>query len=443
MNTVPLTIIELNDSEIRTAKDTEIVSRNPGYAVLKPDRIETGIEAWKIARTNPRETSNQYWSHLNQDSLIIPSRLARHNADLAYTQLIAIHEHAGKPDEVLFAIPGSYNRDQLALLLGIVEACPFSAVGLVDSAVAATSAVADTGEYNHVDIHLHKAIVTTLDVTDQVTRKSVKVIDKVGIAEIYDSCAEYFADLFIDQSRFDPLHHAESEQNLYNQIPVCLADLRVSDETSLDIHYKDKHYQAKVSAESLLERLKQHYEKIYREIAGASMNLISDRLNALPSFTQALKNTTIISEDSVFTGCHLNIESIRSSGPALNFITSLPAAASSATTVLVTQPTQVVASKKPVQPQVPTHILVNNQAYALNSHPLYVSEKGEISDSKTEYSGASIILGNKTAEVRAEGDKALYVNGNQIKTNSPVSMGDAISIAGSEMMIKCIEVVSN
>ena len=87
-----LIIIDINDSEIRASNQDEIISRNPGYAVLKTDKIETGASAWKASRTNPRETSNKFWSQLNQDSLIIPSRLARHNADLAFTQLMAIYE---------------------------------------------------------------------------------------------------------------------------------------------------------------------------------------------------------------------------------------------------------------------------------------------------------------------------------------------------------------
>ena len=140
-----LTIIELNDSDIRTAHDAEIISRYPGYAVIKPDRIETGIDAWSVARIKPRETSNKYWSALNQDPLIISSPLARHNADLAYNQLIAIYEHAGKPEEILFAVPGSFDRDHLAMLLGIVEACPFTAIGLVDAAISCASTVANVG----------------------------------------------------------------------------------------------------------------------------------------------------------------------------------------------------------------------------------------------------------------------------------------------------------
>ena len=434
-----LTVIELNDSEIRTANGAEIVSRHPGYAVLKPDRIETGINAWNIARTNPRESSNRYWSQLNQDSLIIPSNLARHNADLAYAQLVAIHEHAGKPEEILFAVPGSYTREQLALLLGIVEACPFTAIGLVDSAIASTSAFANEGRYTHLDIHLHYVIATSIDVTDKVTRESVKVIDNVGISEIYDTCAEYFSDLFIDQSRFDPLHHAETEQNLYNQIPKCLVELKSSAESTLEIQFKDKRYQAKVSAESLLKKIKIHYEKIYQEITGHNNYLISDRLEILPGFSAPLTNKYAINETSVFRGCNINIDGIRSTESDVSFITSLPAAKSPVTSVNKTK--QITNDIKTEKLVLPTHILVNNRAYFINRIPMYVSANGKVTHQKDGNTHCSIALGQDSVDIHSESDITVFTNGNKVNGGTSVTIGDTISLAGSDIIIKCIEVI--
>ena len=85
-------IIELNDSEIRLGTGDNIVLRQPGYAVLADTGITTGKQAYAMACSNPRQTYHRYWSQLNQDSLLVPSRLARHHADLAYAQLLAMQE---------------------------------------------------------------------------------------------------------------------------------------------------------------------------------------------------------------------------------------------------------------------------------------------------------------------------------------------------------------
>lgn len=436
-----LTIIDINDSEIRAANKDEIISRNPGYAVLKADRIETGASAWKASRTNPRETTNKFWSQLNQDSLVIPSRLARHNADLVFAQLMAIHEEAGQPEEVIFAIPGSYGREHLSLLLGIVESCPFNAIGLVDSAIASTSAIANSGEYLHIDIHLHYTVLTTIDVTDSVYRKTVKIIDNIGISDIYDSCAEYISDLFIDQTRFDPLHHAETEQTLYNLIPGTLTNLDITTENNLDIHFQGKHFQVKLSPDTLLQKLQHHYEKIYREISRQQTTLISDRLNVLPGFSQQINNHVVIDENSVFKGCIANMVNIITTGDGLSLITSLPTTA----TPSIIANTATIETSKAVAKTIPkpTHVLIDNKAYLLEKSPIYISQNGSISRQKNDKSECSFHINNKGAEIVPESNNTVCLNGNTITKDNIVEIGDSISFSGSNITIKCIEVLTD
>jgi hypothetical protein len=437
-----LAIIELNDIEIRTAHGTEIIGRHPGYAFLNADNIETGIAAWEIARTNPRQTTNRYWSQLTQDSLNISSRLARHNADLAYTQLMSIYENAGKPDEVIFTVPGSYSRDELSLLLGIVEACPFTAIGLVDTAVADSVTIPEPGQYSHLDIYLHYSLVTSLDITDQVSRNSVTVIDNVGISDIYDTCAETISDLYIDQTRFDPLHHAETEQNLYNQIPQLLLELRKAEEISLEIPYDGKHYQVKISPDSILNKLNKHYEKIYREVSGSDCSLVADRLDILPGFTDKLDTIVTLDEYSVFEGCMLNLDKIRSSGPELSFITALPATKSAQKHVTKKRAEPVAPLYKHAGKAVPTHILMGNQAYPLGTKPLYIGANNNVKDKKLETSHCSVTPLNGTVSVHPESDLSIYVNGNKINKAEPVRSGDTITIPGCDTTIKFIEVLT-
>lgn len=435
-----IAIIELNDSEIRLAMGTDIILRQPGYAVLKPDNILTGEYAYRIARSNPRATYNRYWSQLNQDVLAIPTHLARHNADLAYAQLLAIYELAGKPQEVLFAVPGSYSREQLALLLGIVQASPFTAVGLVDTATACISATADTGNYSYLDIHLHYAIITTLEVTDKVTRTSVRTINETGMAQIYDSCISFIADVFIDQSRFDPLHHAETEQSLYDQLPQCLRTMQTTAEVVLEVSFQNKRYQAKFFSASLLKQLKKHYEPIYRELAAHTTSLIGDRLHALPGFTESLDNTVVLDEQCVFQGCNYNLMHIRNTGPSLNFITSLPA---SSTPVISAGKTIPAGKRVPISSYA-THVLINNRAWPLSHSRLFVSANGQVSIRQDGNSShCSVRLGETGAELRPESDLPVFLNGNRISEVATTVSGDTINLAGSVTIIRLIEVVAD
>jgi hypothetical protein len=432
-------ILDLNDSEIRVAAGTEIILREPGYAVLKPDRIITGLEAWNIARRNPREVSNRFWNQLNQDSISIPSSLARHNADLVFNQLINIHEKAGKPDEILFSVPGFYTREQLSLLLGVVEACPFSAIGLVDSAVASVSGFAGPGKYYQLDINLYNTVITTINVGAKVIRESVKVIDNVGLSEIYDASANLISDLFIDQTRFDPLHHAETEQILYNNIASCLRKLSTQQETSIEIQYKNSHYHARIARETLIQRLNMLYQKIYREVSEATVTLISDRLHDLPGFSDPLANSIPVDESSVFRGCEINLDKIRSTGPALTFITELPAAASPVKPA-VKQETKNLSNHP--QPAVKaTHILISNQAYPLSPNPVYISHAGSVRKSREKDSQCSLRLNGSDAEVEVFKEQAVFKNGKPVQGKTRAIPGDIIRFAGNDVFVQCIEVL--
>ena len=281
--------------------DGDIILRSPGYALIDDEKIEVGVTAAKKSRLHPRAAHNRYWKNLNQDPLQYPSSRARHNADLAFTQLLVIHEQAGKPGRLILAVPAAYSNTQLALLLGLVEASPFKAVGLVDTAVAAASLVAGKGSYVHVDVQLHQTVLTRISVDEQVSRSSVQLVDGVGMSSIFDATAHLIADLFIKESRFDPQHHPETEQALYDQIPACLNTLLTHAEVSLEVQFQQTQHQAKLSAELLINALQSQYEKIINAIKPGDICLLSHQLGQLPGLTAQIADAKILPEAGVWS----------------------------------------------------------------------------------------------------------------------------------------------
>ena len=434
-----VTVIELNDSELRVARNGEIVLRSPGYAVVKPDRIEVGEKALSIARLNPRETHNRYWTHLNQDALAVPSRLARHHADLAFTHLLDIHEKAGKPDEVIFAVPGSYSNEQLSLLLGIVEACPFNAIGLVDSAVASAAAVAGSGGFTHIEIFLHHTILTHLEVTDTVSRKSVQVIEDCGLTDIYDACANLISDLFIEQSRFDPQHHGETEQQLYDQIPRCLQNLQDGGEVLMEIQYQDTRHQIKLFRDVLLSSLDKFYQRVLNSLPADNALMIGNRLSQLPDFGRQFDQAGFIQANAVFQGCQQHLAEIAPSGQGVSFVTRLPA---TSTPLVPARPRadQTAATAAMNRAARVTHILHNHQAYPLTDEWIYLSADAGISPDRNENSHCSVLLKNRLARVRPESELTVFINGQRIKSDTTAGPGDTLTFAGSDTVYRFINV---
>lgn len=437
------TVIELNDSEIRVARGTDIILRSPGYAVIQENKVILGETAAKLSHLNPRSAYNRYWNNLNQDSLQYPSPQVRHNADLAYAHLLDIHDQAGKPEEVLFAVPGFYSNEQLALLLGLVEASPLTAAGLVDIAVAAAAPVAGSGEYVHIDMHLHQTLLTHISVSDQVTRSSVQGIDSTGLSALYDTCAFLIADLFIKQSRFDPQHHPETEQSLYNQIPECLRSLQAHPEVLLEIQYQETLHQAKLLRDALIDALQPLYQKILSAIPAAKTCLVSDRLTYLPGFVEQLPAIEALDPVSVFRGCQERISSIRSSGSALNFVTRLPATAKPAITTITKTSTPVRKTQTNRVTDYPiTHILHGHHAYRLTNGRLYLSATGKTDDSKKDDSHCSISLNRGQATLQPESSLTVFINGKQLNSPAEVQTGDIVSFAGSKTEYTFISVMN-
>ena len=434
-------IIELNDSEIRAARDAKIILRSPGYAVVKKDRLYTGNDALKQAYLNPRETYNRYWDKLNQDALQTPAPNYRHHADLAYAHLMEIYQQCGKPGEVLFAVPCGYTRDKLALLLGIAEACPFQAVGMVDSAVAAAATVVGRGSYQHLDIYLHHAVITQLDAAEHITRTSVEVLDDSGLLRIYTAIASMIADLFIEQSRFDPLHHAVSEQALYDQLPQCLQALRNSNEVLFEIHYKNTTHQARLHREALQARLRPIYEKILQRLVRDRTVLVGDRVNVLPGLAQLLPETALLSAEAVFKGCAEHQDHIRSKGPALSFITALPVTNQPSISAVKHAEGPARNGTAALRPGRVTHVLSGHQAWPLSPAGTYLSASGVVGATRGPDSCCEVTADADGQTVVTCGDgHDVYLNGAQIHDSMVVQPGDRLGFpkSGSSYTFICV-----
>lgn len=441
-------IIELNDSEIRVARDDEIVLRSPGYAVVSRNGVEVGSAAARKARLNPRAQQNRYWQNLNLDPLPSPTARVRHHADLAYAHLLEIHEQSGRPDEVLFAVPGHYSNEQLALLLGLVEASPFRAVGLVDSAVAAAASRAGPGTWVHAEIYLHQTVLTHLEVTEEVSRTSVEAVDGAGLVAVMDDCAAMISELFIRQSRFDPQHHAETEQSLYNQIPECLRALGDNSEAAIEIPYQRTAYLVKLPRAAVLEALQPVYRKIARALPEGAFPLIGDRLSGLPGFVAQLGAAEVLGPECVFQSCRAQFERIRSSGSALDFVTRLPTApgaiARPATTPAVpgastpsAAPRELNAVEVPV-----THVLCGHRAWPLNQRRLYLATGADMVRACEEGAHCRVSSGDGGTRVEAQNGRIVYLNGRRIDAPVHVRIGDVVTFDGTNTEYTFINVES-
>ena len=228
-------LLDLNDSNLQLWHRGQTV-QSPGYALLDGKQYTFGSAARGAARLRPRDINTRYWWQLNTEGLQPALGPARHTADLVHAHLLDIHRLAGQPGEIILAVSGSMARDQLALLLGIVEQCPFNAVGLVNRSVALASAVASTGNVYHMEIQLHQAVISELARSaGQLEMRRATPLPGCGLLQLQERLVEIIAAAFVRQTRFDPRRKAESEQQLYNALPAVLAALGKESEANMEV----------------------------------------------------------------------------------------------------------------------------------------------------------------------------------------------------------------
>ena len=449
-----LKVIELNDCGINVGDESGIIAQSPGFALAIGNSLEIGESAEQKARLQPTNSYNKYWHELNLEPLSHGNNI-RHYADLAYGQLLHLAELGQIDSEVIFAVPGNFTRQQLAILLGLAKQSPFTPVGVVDSALAAAIAAAQSDVIIYADIQLHQVVLTKLKVVDRhLTTDSVVQVPGVGNQNFMDLMMQLSTGLFIQQCRFNPQHDAASEQLLYNELPRWLRQTD-EDQSSLILELKTGStvHTAKMPRESLISNLKGYYEKINQQISALATAhdvqlFLSARMSALPGYTATLKqhpNLLVLDSHAVNAACLQYRDLITGTDEGIHLVSRLPVSgASSATTANAT-------AKQSAAADLPTHVLFSNRALAVGAIEIKnkVKLNGHAAAARTivmELDSLPEDLGR--IEKRAEGvfldsgQNEVLLNDKKVSGQQPLKLGDRIRFTADSEEI-CLIQVSN
>ena len=285
----------LNDAGLLFTDGERILCREPGFALLEDDGLLTGREAWSNASLKPRLVQNHYWASLSTEPLA-DSRF-RHvsAADLASKQLETLWQRVAKPGDTLaFAVPGYMSNEALGLVLGIAADLDIPVVGMVDAAVAATRREYVHGVPVHVDLSLHAATLTRLSQDGQAQYERAAVVDEAGMLHLYDIWLRMIAEAFVQQSRFDPLHTAETEQTLQDNILGWLATAATRDTVPVEVAYRGISHKAEIESLAFVTAAAPVYQALVSNLrallrAGETPALqLSDRVGLMPGLARTL-----------------------------------------------------------------------------------------------------------------------------------------------------------
>ncbi|HMM76565.1 MAG TPA: hypothetical protein PJ986_12705 [Gammaproteobacteria bacterium] len=418
-------VVDVNDFELRARIGDGEIASSPGYACAVDGQVELGARALAQAQLHPRTTENRFWRDLDTAPLTHFGKRVRHHADLVWLHLEHLRGLLGHVDGAVFAVPGSLSHEQLSLLLGVAPAAKLKPIALVDSAVAAGAAALGPGQWAHVDLQQHQAVVTVLEVGAEIRRGTVEVLPGLGINALRAACVRAVTRAFVAHCRFDPLHHAETEQLLYDQLARWIELLARSPEINVQLTWRGGRFDTRLSRATIAEAATPLLARLRAALPASLMPVASHRLAAQPGYAEVFGATPVLSPRAVFDALRAPPPG---AGNGIRLVTSMRAC-ESPTILAPAQPGAAAA----------THVLDHHLAFALSRAPLYLLARGGCTRTPEPLAWCSIALGAHGAELTTQ-DARVRVNGQAVVGRIPLAAGDQITFTGAAALFTMIAV---
>jgi hypothetical protein len=457
-----LLALELIDSGLLLARsrgeDGEVLSEAPGFAVLDDDRTRTGSEAAERVRLKPLLAHTTFWRALSTEQLTRPSRLARTTADIAFAQAEAVlGPYRG--ESVLLAVPAGYSREQLGLLLGVINESGVSVAGLVDAALAACSLEPAPARLLHLDLELHQAILTVLEYSGGerpgLKRSRYEIALRNGVLDIQQTLMQFIAETFIRKTRFDPLHDASTEQHLVDQLPAWLGQLREQEQITLSMQFGDRPLEIEIERTQLIAAVERHYVELLRlvqgaRVAGMQIELrLSARVATFPGLVERLGTLRdceirVLPHGAAAIGT-LRHEATIARPDSLALVYHLPIARAAGGEASAAQPDATPA------PLRPTHVLFQGRAWRISEHPLVIGWSVDAGRSLVlpsaspglSRSHCTVVRRNGAVMIEDHSTYGSYVNEERVALRTALTVGDRLRLGSPGVTLELIQLVND
>lgn len=441
----------VNDAEIIVVNDEKILYREPGFALLEDDELITGAEAYANASVKPRRIQNRYWSDLQTEPL--PDRRFHHlsAADLVSRQLEQIWQRVAEDgDRLAIAVPPYMSNDNLGLLLGIAAELDIPLVAMSDAAVCATRRHYEHAVPVHIDLSLHSSSLTRLMQEGQVQVDRTVVVADSGMLLLYENWLKVIAEAFVQQSRFDPLHTAETEQMLQDRMPNWLQEASSGGSVALEVEYGGLAHHAEIESLELVAAAAPVYQGIVSSLRALFKAeekpaiQLSDRAARMPGLADTLKarvggEVFLLEPGATARGLIKRCQSEQKCG-GVTLSRHMPWDQS---------PVIVESDDAGGDGSQPTHLLFGHSAFTLNGAPLVMGSQAADNerclDLQQDMPGVSrrhCVVGSHNGQfvVTDHSRYGTFLNGHRIDGSAVLQTGDLIRIGTPGFELRLISV---
>lgn len=378
--------LDITDSQISLIAGSSII-QSPGAALAGGSSgrasLVFGQAVFETLKRRPLETRTDFWAQLSTVPLNIEFAGARHCADLVYEHLKFVIAEAerdvGPVSDIVIIAPSSTSQAQLELLLGILNAVGKSSSAILDRALVHQHVIGKAGV--HLDLQWRQMVFTemTLEDSQLVVGKS-STLPGNGYLDLLEQCLEHFADMCVEQTRFDPRRSAEAEQLLFNAIPGALATLTHSEEASLSF----SGYDFKVSRSGLEFIGKRLMAAVEGTTGAISVDGLLVGLPGVRFDSTAAHMTLAEVAEQILSSRPPDSEVSRISSAKVQQPSAVEAAASKVKVTEVSKAPQPTSQNNYSGPLLatdftgPTHVLIDSHAYSIASQSEEAPEFGLI-----------------------------------------------------------------
>ncbi len=351
--------------------------------------VKLGRDALRQCRLYPRQSHLTFLEQLSGAPLAVNSSHASSDSDLIYLTLkqLASEAELQASTQVLAAVPGTANHDQLGLLLGIATQAGLTISGFIDRAVLDCAHRELPRNVAHIDLTLGGLLVSTLENDGEVRRIDASSLAELGFVSCIDRCVNAIAERFVDTNRFDPLKIAATEQQIFDQVLQWL-EMPAAQSLAIEISHDGQQRRLDTDVAFLLDGLSRRYASLDEKLSSAESVVITEVAAGLPRLLDYLrgigKNVTTATAAEAEANVAQHAESL-TAGETVIFTSSLPAllaqkdsANSTSDGAETTDATHVLsgASAYPLQREAP--VMVDDVSYQIRPNGvLAVSRNGQ------------------------------------------------------------------
>ena len=423
---------------------------SPGIALSEKKKFLVGQAADRRICQSPRFANNLFWDLLDAGPLSQPGYEGLSHADLVYRHLQEIWRTVrSHGDEVIMAVPSFFTQEQLGYILGMASELSMPVRGFVTLAVASAMEPVDSDLIVHVDLSLHRAVVTLLEPGERLTQTETVSLQERGMSALVSEWKKSIAREFVQKTRFDPLYQASSEQELHDRLPEIIAQLQDKDSVPLEMKSGLHKHSVTLPRDLFTEKSGPLFADVVGTIASKRARAglrdaptafwVTHRVTRIPGWKESLAALPATHLFALEPGA-----GAKGAAKLSNFFDAQPG--KRGVSLLSSRPWHMLSRRGKASPErLPTHVLHGAVAYPVSDSPLGVSsEKGrtQVHLVKEGEDPAS-----RHCTIRREGKRVVLTNlspsgtmvdGAKVMGSAPLSLGQRIQMGESEETLQLI-----